>query len=357
MQRRALLSLSLFTALGSLTAGCNDLGDCDDPARGRTTVRVGNQIMYTGQAIAQLSCATGCHNSTVKGGGRQGAPAGLDFNLAPIQPGAPLMSNDGKVIGVSIDPAELAGLRARQRKVFDEREGIWEQVDKGLMPPGDIGKAFKNLMRVVGFTFDPVAKSCTDGTALTTLDSSKEELRNWLACGTPIVETTSADLPFAAPAGDAGVPETAAGAYAYAGQAGYQFPACPGEASTGDAGTGDAGTGPSFAAVWAIFQELDNSCTACHGSRGAMGNFSLGDTPDTAYTKLLGADGTGGMTTCAAKPKYVVPGDPASSYLLTMVDDKATGRCTASVMPPGSDGLTDAELKTITDWIMAGAKR
>jgi cytochrome c553 len=96
---------------------------------------------------------------------------------------------------------------------------------------------------------------------------------------------------------------------------------------------------------------------ACHSGKGAMGNFDLGATADTAHAKLLGADGTGGASTCAAKPKYVVPNNTASSYFLTMVDGKATGRCTGNVMPLGTSGLSADDLKTLSDWINAGAKR
>lgn len=311
-------------------------------------VQVSGVAMYTGQAVMLRSCATGCHSSNTSGAGRQGAPAGLNFDLIPVEPGALITGATG-ITGVSAeDPIALAGLRARQRKVFDEREGIWEQIDKGLMPPGKLGEKFKDLMAVVGFTFDPVAKGCPEGEKLTTLDNAKEELRNWLACGVPVVETSSAELPYKALDADAGAAESAAGTHAYAGQVGYQYPACE---------AGDAGMVGGFDEVYKIITKLDYACLGCHAPPAVLGNFDLGTTIDTAYTKLLGADGTGGMTTCAAKPKYIVPNNTASSYLLTMVDAKATGRCTGNVMPLGGTGWTTAELKTLTDWINAGAKR
>lgn len=355
MKRSALSAptlLSLLSGVAALTAGCNDLGPCDNPARARSTVKVGSQVMYTGQAVMLRACATGCHSSKVTGTARLGAPAGLDFDLVPLAPGAAVMGPDGKVSSVAVDPLELAGLRARQRKVFDERESIWEQVDKGLMPPKGVGETFKTLASIVGFTYQPDGK-CTKAEAL---DSPKEELRDWLACGTPIVETVSAQLPFAVPAADAGAADMASGAYAYSGEVGYQYPACSGESTGDDAGVGDGGAGgATFAQVYAI---LEAQCNFCHSGAAAMGSFDVGLTIDTAYTKLLGADGTGGATVCMAKPKYIVPNKPADSYFLTMVDNKATGRCTKNVMPIGSGvGLPAAELKTITDWINAGAKR
>lgn len=345
-----------------MASGCNDLGSCDDPARGRTTVVIGSQVMYAGQAIMNVSCATGCHSSVTKGEGRRGAPAGLDFDLTPLRPGA-VISGPSGVTGVEVDPVALAGLRARQRKVFDERENIWEQVDQGLMPPGKIGETFTDLMRVVGIKFEPTSKSCTrDTVGYGSFGEQKKVLRSWLACGTPVVETTSPDLPFVAPAGDAGPAEQAAGAYAYAGATGYQYPSCSG-GSDGDAGVdgGDGDGGPAattFDAVYAILEDINNSCLTCHSGRGAMGNFDLGASADTAYMKLVGADMTGGASTCAAKPKYIVPNDPANSYFLTMVDETLTGRCTGNVMPPfGEGGLTAPELATITAWINAGAPR
>jgi hypothetical protein len=349
MRRSAIWAASALSAVGLLAAGCNDLGTCDDPAKGRTTVEFGRGVAYTGQAILLTSCAAGCHLSTAKGDARRGAPAGLDFDLAPITNPAPgpAVTADGGVVGVQVDAQQIAGLRARQRKVFDEREAIWEQVDKGLMPPLP---TFKNLMNIFRTRFATDA-SCTRGESLGDLDKAKADFRNWLACGTPIVETFSNLLPYGQPAG-MDPADTAAGAAAYAGSTGYQYPECKSDVGPG---------GPTFEQIYNnILASPVYSCTpACHGTGVAMGNFDIG-TIDTAYTVLLGANGQGGATTCpGVVPVYVKPNDPGASYLVAKLGGGGT-LCPApnnALMPLGSSGISAADLDLLRQWIMAGAMR
>jgi hypothetical protein len=352
MQRRAFWFVSLFPVVSVLAAGCNDLGTCDDPARGRTTVNYGSKgVVYTGQAILLNSCASGCHSSGAKGGARQGAPAGLDFDLQPITtptPGPVVSGADGGIVAVQVDAVQVAGLRARQRKVFDERELIWEQVDKGLMPPVD---TFRNLMNIFRTVFGADG-ACTRGDSLESLDldTTREELRNWLACGTPIVETSSALLPFAQPGANAAKPDTAAGAAAYAGATGYQYPECKVDVAPG---------GPTFEDVYNnVLASSAYGCTpACHGTGAAMGGFDIGNI-DTAYTTLLGANGQGGATSCSPMnpAPFVKPGDPTGSYLITKLG--GGGTLCMSLMPLGSaTGISSADLDIIRQWIMAGAMR
>jgi len=181
MQRRALATAALLTA-AALSSACSDIGTCDDPAQGRKTVTSGGQLMFAGQAILNKSCATGCHNSASKGAGRQGAPAGLDFDLMPVTNGT--LSG----AGLTLPPEALKGLKSRQRDVYEKRELIWEQVQKGLMPPTS---AFEALAGIVATMFGSDGKCTGGGQAYTTLGAHKEELRQWLACATPIIEATS----------------------------------------------------------------------------------------------------------------------------------------------------------------------
>jgi hypothetical protein len=57
---------------------------------------------------------------------------------------------------------------------------------------------------------------------------------------------------------------------------------------------------------------------------------------------------------CSDGRLIVKAGDPTHSYLI----DKLTNHnvCQGRAMPPGTNGLTTAELQTIYDWICAGAK-
>jgi hypothetical protein len=305
--------------------------------------------MFTGQAIINKSCA-GCHGSKVTGAGRQGAPAGLDFDLIPLTNGTVVNGSTGGVAGVSLDPKELAGLRSRQRKVYDEREMIWEQVEKDLMPPKG-ATSFRDLSNFFKSMFSSGDMSCTRGQTLGTLDGvNREEFRKWLACDTPIIEATSDKLTYKAlPAGSSPADSAAgAGYYSVPGVSiGYQYPSC---------GGGGSGGAVDFTQIYNnVLAKSANMCLSCHTGAASLGNFDIG-TIEKAWTTLLGT-GMGGASTCAATPVYVKPGDPNASYLLNMVVPSKM-RCTPSVMPLGSTtGLPAADVDLITRWIMAGAPR
>jgi hypothetical protein len=344
MQRSAFVTAALLTTASAFSTACNDLGSCDDPARGRSTVVSGSQLMFTGQAVINSSCLP-CHSHTATGSARKGAPAGLNFDLYPLSGTTTVNGASGGVAGVALDPKELAGLRTRQRRVYDLREMIWDQIDKGLMPPSKT--SYRSLMSVFKAAFG-TDMTCTRGTALTSLDDGvdREAFRNWLACDVPIVEATSDQLPYKAlPAGSTPA-DSAAGAayYSIPGvSVGYQYPSCGGMSSALD-----------FTKIYNdVLSKPSYTCLACHGGTAPMGAFDIG-TIDKAYTTLLGS-GAGGKTTCAMSPTYVKPNDPANSYLLNMLVMAKT-RCTPNLMPLG--GMMDAaDVDLITRWIMAGAPR
>jgi hypothetical protein len=339
MQRSVLAIPALLTA-AALSSACNDLGTCDDPARGRKTVSSAGQLMFAGQAILNKSCATGCHNSSAKGAGRYGAPAGLDFDLLPV--------TDGTVTatGITLTPAALNGLRSRQRDVYNRRELIWEQVEKGLMPPTN---AYEVLSSIVSTMFGSDGKCTAGGQAYTTLSAHKEEFRQWLACDTPIVEATSDMLAHKPLAAGASPADMAAGAAYYSipnVSVGYQYPSCGGGASGGSV---------SFSEVYTtVFMA---ACALCHlpGGLNSTVDFS---TEDAAWTSLMGAAGTGRPQTCMSNPSpYVTPNDPAKSYLINKMDPMLpSGQRCDDVMPLGS-GSTAPHIALVKAWIMAGATR
>lgn len=349
MQRSAYLTAALLTSAVLFNSACSDLGSCTDPARGRTTVvDTSGQLMFTGQAVINTTCIS-CHSSTAKGAVRRGAPAGLDFDLIPLTGTMTVTDSSGNIQGVTLDPALLAGLRTRQRKVFDEREMIWDQIEKGLMPPEGSSKSLMTLFKSM---FGSDGK-CTKGMALTTLDADKEQLRQWLACDVPIIEATSEKLPYKPLPAGASPADSAAGAayYSIPGvSVGYQYPSC---------GGGTAPGGPTFEDVYnKVLAKTSNQCLICHGSVGTMGNFDIG-TIDKAWTTLMGANGMGtGATTCAKHPVYVKPNDVDNSYLVNMLVP-AKERCTPNVMPFDGlgKGLNADDLTIITNWINAGAPR
>jgi hypothetical protein len=325
MARKVLLVPTLFL---TLLPGCSDerLGDCTDPNQGRRPVEVGGKVMFAGQAIMVQSCASGlCHSARAKGSLRVGAPAGLDFDVEPVT-ATGLTSIDGQTVA-TVDPAELERLRAHQRKVFEHRDSIWKQVVRGLMPPenyerpGSPGKLFTRQGSSCVFADQPLG-SLND-------PSTREELRNWLACGTPVVETTSTEL------------TTIVG-----GTVGDQYPSCKKE------GGGDD---PEPATFESVASMLSKECGFCHLPGGVNQAIVL-NTPEAIRDALLGASGQGAPSNCDANPNpYVTPGDPSKSYILAVVGDSSAGESCTEPMPYGVGRLDDESLDLLKRWIEGGA--
>lgn len=87
----------------------------------------------------------------------------------------------------------------------------------------------------------------------------------------------------------------------------------------------------TFDKVLPIFKA---KCNICHGDPTIKGDLDL---RSLASIKK------------SPNSKVVVPGDPDKSDLIDRIKD-------GSMPPPGKDKLTDAELKTIVDWIKSGGK-
>jgi hypothetical protein len=343
------VSLAGLTCL-SMAAGCDDLGKCDEAAA-RTPVLVGSTVMYAGQAIMVQTCATGCHASGATGAARVGAPKGLDFDVRPAAATGGLSATGA----ANVDAAGLATLRARQRKVYDQRYEIWEQVESDYMPPEGTGKAFRELSPGTSLTVNEDGTGvCTRGEGLASISSgsSQKILKNWLACKAPVIETQSSELRART-----------------AGTVGDQWPqlSCsPGGGTGGDGGTdagtdgsagGDASTAPTFSDVFAV---LASNCNACHSIDGAPGQKGFVLAPlATAYTTLLGADGTGGKVAsgCASTTKpYVTPGKPEESYLLDKIKLTSGAICgNPMAFAPGLGVSAPADAELIRAWIAAGA--
>lgn len=264
-----MLRSALIACAGALlwTSCAADVGECNSAQLGGSTGA--NPAPYAGQQLLQSSCASGrCHSSTAKGAARSGAPSGLDFNVVPNSP----------------SEADVGAARHAFGVVSNNISEIWGEVDEGSMPP---------------------PKPAGAG-ALS--PSNKEVIRNWLACGAPIVE---------APAG-----------------------------------------APPGSDKWtSIFAQLSGACSGCHASATSMfgANFVLGDAGDAcgAYTKVLG---TAAKTAACSGRVIVKAGDPANSVLLQKLN--GVDVC-GPLMPPGaSTPYATSNASVVNDlqsWIMSGA--
>ncbi len=154
-------------------------------------------------------------------------------------------------------------------------------------------------------------------------------------------------------AGGAGGASTTAGA---GGEGGASTTAGTGGAGGGSttAGTGgappmDPACGPDTATFADVVPILERSCSTCHGNPAFLAG-GLDLRPSEAIGAMVHQD----AGSCSREQALVVPFMPSSSYLMNKL--KETGLCDPdeSKMPPGAS-LPEAELKTINDWICAGA--
>ncbi|WP_437926087.1 cellulose binding domain-containing protein [Sorangium sp. So ce291] len=122
-----------------------------------------------------------------------------------------------------------------------------------------------------------------------------------------------------------------------------------GAGGEGGGSSSDPACGPDTATFFADVQPiLQRSCAGCHGSPAAPAGLDL--RADMAVGALVGQD----ARSCSSEHALVVPFSPSSSYLMNKLND--TGLCDPdeSRMPPGTP-LPAADIKTINDWICAGA--
>jgi len=328
-----------FALLGAGALGCGDeVGPCDAPLEGEDTVLYNDTVQFGGQAIMNRACA-GCHSSTAKGKARGGAPAGLNFDLYPVdsesaevvEPGS--TSNDAGQKIVAIKRAGWSGLQERQRRVFEERNMIWQQVKDGLMPPPD-RSSFGLLANIIGTNNRQPCQMDVGAFAPLSEKSSRDVLRKWLACGAPVVEVNTKEL--GADKSLASYPD--GGFVPSAGFVGYQYMVC---------GGGDAGTGGVIAFEDVYEKIIGKRCTECHSADGEQEPYL--DTVDKAYAVLVDDK----AAQCNGKP-YVKSGDPTQSYLYELVSQ--TPKCSNGIRMP-LDGLSSSDQKMISDWIAGGARR
>ena len=104
-----------------------------------------------------------------------------------------------------------------------------------------------------------------------------------------------------------------------------------------------------YTALWPITTRAQ--CNFCHGlppNQTSNGLLSMGSDQATAYAALMA---TSTSTACGGK-KYVVPGDPDSSLLVSKLSTPTCG----NRMPLGGTELTADQLDQVRSWIEAGAK-
>lgn len=259
--------------------------------------------MYVGQALVHSTCGNGtfCHTAGVTGVDRYGVPAGLNFDLLPAE-----------------TAAQTTTLRKGLRAAYEYRHAIMDEVRHGDMPPSGRGA----LVSSDGDRYreEPASLSTSKG---------QEILRNWLACGSPIVERTDSNRPSGVAAiGDILSPRPVTVTTEPTWTRIYEDVLVP-----------RCGTGP------------------CHSEASHRAELTFAN-PARAYDALINQPAAGDDCKDGGAD-LVVPGDPERSLLvqkLTGLDETGQPVC-GEIMPLRRRvlALPESLIDPIREWVEAGA--
>ncbi|MBX3246426.1 MAG: hypothetical protein KF901_04515 [Myxococcales bacterium] len=359
--RHALLALAPLV----LVTGCRpDLGECNENAARQVVFLGGSGIddglpLYAGQAMTQLHCGNGgfCHSPAATGAGRAGAPAGLDFDVAlACPPDAPCCTEasceayartscnsrpEGERAACQMETFETqmarvrrasARLAANQEVVFRYRHDILRTLRDGSMPPGAAGQSVRPS---VDYYREFDGASFTNPLPEADTPEGREIIRNWLACGSPVLEASRNPGAMDQPGARCMAEDGEVGLCAF--RAGAIEPPDP---------------------TWnSIYDRIVRPlCLDCH--RPGNPFFGPGeqelDYSDRmgALTAMLNVAAEG--SACADDGDLLIsPGSPMDSVFYTKMTSTPT--C-GDIMPLGREtGLPDEVLAPIRQWITAGA--
>ncbi|MGE0788316.1 MAG: hypothetical protein AB7S26_21765 [Sandaracinaceae bacterium] len=355
---RASIAL-LMTMTG---ASCTEVpGECDSDRATRVVHADGEgEPAFAGQALVVSSCGYGafCHAETATGMNRFGAPVAFDLDVAPA-------SYDESV-------GDVERLDRQQRFVAEHRDAIWGAVDSGSMPPGANGRAvLENPIRprYRAYDEDPA------GVPLPALDTAegREILRNWLACGTPVIERpierrdAMASIGFVAGATCVETDDCRMTAYARCDTTRGLCTRCVDDADCAHLPErGNCASGrcqPDIEPTWEAIHDtiIARSCAIadCHldPQPDAETQLDLGGGAEALYARLSTVS-TSELCGPLALP-LVTPGDPSASLLhvkLLLAPGSEEDAACGTRMPYGSvSGLPSAWIDAIDAWITAGA--
>lgn len=353
-----------FAALGlvPLTGCLTEVGECDEVAArevvfldtGTNVDAENGEPMYAGQALLQTTCGSGqfCHGAAATGPARYGVPRGLDFDFG-------LVCTDGPC--VPFDP-EIERLHKSQRRVLSHASLVLDVVRSGSMPPGAKGRdvirrapAFRRVSLAPGavFTLRDQTFACADlppGTCeqgqleiqienplVPKLGTSEgnEILRNWIACGAPVIESTGEPGSFST-GGDCGIP----GEQGHTGTCVVRIP---------------APIDPPDLSWTSIYETvIGPRCgRSCHTPSDST-NFDRSQLDLSnqliAYSAMFEREANG--QECADMGMLIAPGDADASLLIAKLE--RTQWC-GDPMPTGTSAISPAVTSVIRAWIEMGA--
>lgn len=399
---RTLALPGLLLAASALGGCLTDVGPCDPIAARQVVYRVGRseadpqsgRPYYAGQAVMLTSCGNGqfCHSSSATDTARYGVAAGFDFDVDHACYGELCPPFDPAVREANPDEYErLLHLHRNQKRILEWAGRILGSIDEGSMPPGregdrigssgstfsipDFGSTEPGEIHVDGqwvLCDSDVATAkpdCPDANAArlgyfysrvwdtiprATTRTGREILRNWIACGAPVIENTTT---LGTPGASCAAPgDTAHVGDCIVGMIPDIVPPNPFWSSR----TAPDGT-PRAGIYERVIQPLCG--TSCHSpSDSASLERSRLDLSDesAAYDRLLDGLASGAACTEQGAPgkgmAYLVAGDPGSSLFYLKLTADAPAYCGESMIP-ASPTLPDSVLARIREWIEAGAPR
>lgn len=300
-----------------LSACEQDLGACDImEARALTYDSLGKPY-YEGQALMVSSCGgTGgfCHTTPAVGTARHGVPFGFNFDMDLVPRN---LSTERDVIATDV-------LRAGQQRVFEKRDGIYKAVLDGTMPA--LPEFYEHA--------DDFVDADNHVLPRLTTPAGQEILRNWLSCGSPVVErrpTVDDQGHFVytrpetvTPVGDIVAPNQSV-------------------------------ISPEFSSIYS--QVIATTCgvVGCHQGTNPTGHLDMG-TRSAAYANLVGVNAMSdgcidmGMT-------RVVEEDADHSLIINKLEGHFAGGAMVCgpQMPLGGTPLDQSVIDVIREWIDLGA--
>jgi hypothetical protein len=301
-------------ALGGCPATVGSVCTPEDQARAeRLVYQADGTPAYEGQAMMLTSCGGQSFCHTQNDGAdinHFGAPAGLDFD--------PFLVNDcGEV-----EPQQERLFRARNA-LYRHRNDIYASIVTGTMPP-------RGMTRGASAFRSYTSATDTVGTAMPAINSpeGREIVRNWLACGVPVVEATTniganctTDSDCSAGTCDPG-----------------------GQCVVGNIESARSGTagGATWSSVYSGIIQPNCATSGCHTGATPASNLDLSSAA-SAYTTLT--------TRSSCSMPFVAAGNPDGSFLIDKISHP-TPRC-GGVMPPSM--LCSDDIASIRAWVQGGA--
>ncbi|HJL16189.1 MAG TPA: hypothetical protein RMH99_11055 [Sandaracinaceae bacterium LLY-WYZ-13_1] len=325
---------------GLSVVGCQPgIGACDEERALELAYTDDGIPAFAGQALMYQGCGNGgfCHAASATPEDRLGAPVGLDFDVSPASTSADSSRS------TEAENAAVARLEEDRLRALEMRGEVWGQVRDGRMPPGgDVGEDYFAEVHGVDGTanrYDLVTDDA--GTEFAPLpgietEEGQEILRNWLACGAPVVERVveRADRE-----------ETA----------NFIVPLCVRDPSV------------CVDLTWPAIVEriVRPGCTSgrCHDDDEPAGALDLTGDPAAVHARLLDApaagSGCGPSALDPSEPEVGTPlltaGDPDASLFLLKLEAGSTDEICGGVMPASGAGLNAQQRCVIREWIACGA--